>query len=59
MKVIRILVYEGDKDFINASLAETNRAVLGVFKVPKGSISEFYLQTDPPIDFEPEKRKEK
>ena len=64
MKVIRILVYEGDKDWIETSLSASNRAVLGVYETSKGSISEFYLQSplplsiDPPIDFI-DKEKEK
>ncbi|KKN58682.1 hypothetical protein LCGC14_0549740 [marine sediment metagenome] len=57
MKVIRILVYEGDEDWIRVSLSASNRAVLGEYKTPKGSIKEFYIQSplplsiDAPIDF--------
>ncbi len=57
MKIIRILVYEGDEDWIKTSLNSKNRAVNGEYVTPKGSIKEFYLQssmplpTSPPIDF--------
>lgn len=58
MKVIRILVYEGEPDFIEKGLAR--RTVKGSIKVPKGSISEsfFYpgdapaFEGEPPINYE-------
>jgi len=64
MKIIRILVYEGDEQWIKVSLK--SRAVVGEYTVSNGSIKEFYIQSpmifpsEPPFDFEKEeKRKEK
>jgi len=66
MKVIRILVYEGDEEWMRMSLSSGNRSVLGILKAQngKGSIREFYIQspielpTESPFDIE-EKKKEK
>ncbi len=61
MRVIRMLVYEGDERFIATSLA--NRSVVGVKGSPNNStsntITEYYLQSplpiyrDPPDIFKP------
>ena len=44
MKIIRILVYDGDEDFVRKSLNST-RGVIGERITPHGSIKEFYIQS--------------
>lgn len=63
MKLIRILVYTGNEEWIRESLS--NRTVVGEFDAFNGSIREFYIQSpiqllsDSPFDFEEKKKKEK
>ncbi len=63
MQVIRILVYEGEKDWVEISLSSKHRMVNGIYKTDKGSIKEFYIQSplnlpsDCPFDFKEEEKK--
>ncbi len=63
MRVIRILVYEGDEKWVRTSLSSAYRKVQGVYDAGNGTIKEFYIQSpitlpsDCPFDIEIEEKK--